>query len=203
MMILTGNSVPNPKKVFSNSKHVIEYAFTIKDRHYFQFNDPLNMPYDRALKALVYYKEFDMNISRDTLAQHTEAFDSVFKKDRFTMDDLIELKRLNNLLRERIELPKEPDLMYKLAAVIFFDQFENPDTYEFKYGENKIRHWKKETDLKTFFLSKPLRTLIPYLDYAEENLIMFSQMVEARTATYTEALSTILSKTPNTTLQNR
>ncbi|WP_346236745.1 hypothetical protein ABDK00_014075 [Niabella insulamsoli] len=194
MMVITGNNKPNPKKIFPNCKHIIDYAFTIKDRHYFQFNDPLNMPYDRAMKALVYYKEVDMNISREVLAQHTTAFDSVFQKAQMNIDDLIELKRLNNLLKERIELPKEPDLMYKLAAVVFFDQFENPDTYEFKYGENKIRHWKKESDLKSFFLSMPLRTLIPYLDYVGENLITFSLMTEKRTGIYMEALSSMQSK---------
>lgn len=203
MEVLTGAQVPNPKKIFPKCKHIIDYAFSIKGRHYFQFNDPLNMPYDRALKSLPYYREFEMNTGRELLIAHTDAVDNIFSKTQLTMNDLVDLKHFNNLLKERLNLPKEPELMYKLAAVVFFDQYENPDTYEFKYGEAKIKHWKKEADLKSFFLSKPLRTLIPYLDYVGENLITYSQMVEGRTEVYKKALLPRLSEEQRTLLHGK
>lgn len=183
----------NPKHYFPNEKHVIVYSLSIGERHYFRFDDILNTPYDRALKTLVYYKELDMNCDRDFIDAHTKAFDNILSQSKINLDNLISLKQLNDQLKERIELPKEPMLLYKLASVIFFDQFENPKTYEFNYGEKKIKAWKKNTTLTDFFLQKPLRELIPYLEYAGENLEQYSAMVKRVTDTHTERISKSLS----------
>lgn len=183
----------NPKDFFPDAKHIIIYAFTIGERHYFRFDDPLNTPYDRALKCLVYYKELDMNCDRVFLKAHTEATDNLLSKGQFGIDDLITIKTLNNQLKQRLELPKEPDLMYKLASVVFFDQQENPIIYEFKYGENKIRFWKKNTEMTDFFLSKPLLELIPYLQFAGENLEQFSQMTQKVILQHSDNLLPLLS----------
>lgn len=193
----------NPKEFFPDSKHIIIYAFTIGNRHYFRFDDPLNTPYDRALKCLVYYKELDMNCDRAFLKAHTEAIDNILKKGKFTIDDLLTIKTLNEQLKQRLELPKEPDLMYKLASVVYFDQFENPVVYEFKYGEAKINSWKKNTSLNDFFLSKPLLELIPYLQYAGENLQQFSQMAEKASQQHLDNLLPLLSDVQKMTLQSK
>lgn len=183
----------DPKKYFPDARYVLLYGFSVGDRHYFRFDDPLSMGYDRALKTLVYYKEIDMNVDRALIKAHTEAFTNVLMKPAITIDTLIELKKLNDQLAARLELPKEPDLVYKLASIVFFDQFENPNIYEFKYGEGKIRYWKKNTDIKDFFLQTPIRELIPYLPYAAENLETFSRMITSETADYLDNLSKLLS----------
>jgi hypothetical protein len=183
----------NAKDYFPNAKHIITYGFTIGDRHYFRFDDPLNIPYSRALKTLVYYKEVDMNCDTAFLKAHTQAFDNALSAATINIDTLVELKKLNDQLKQRLELPKEPDLMYKLAAVVFFDQFENPEDYEFKYGENKIKFWKKNTSLTDFFLQKPIVELIPYLQFAGENLNEYSRMMEKVSAQHLENLLPMLS----------
>lgn len=174
--ILTGI---DPKKYFPDPKlHIIVYAFSIGTYHYFRFDDPLHTPYARGLKTLVYYRELSMNIDPELLKAHTEAMDKILTQSSLNVSHLIQIKELNDLLKKRMELPKEPDLMYKYASVVFFDQFENPLDYEFKYGANKIKHWKQKTAMTDFFLQKPLLELIPYLQYAGENLEQFSQMTE-------------------------
>ena len=193
----------NPKEFFPESKHIITYGFTIGDRHYFRFDDPLNTPYDRALKCLVYYKELDMNCDRAFIKAHTEAFDNALKQSSINIDTLVELKQLNDQLKQRLELPKEPDLMYKLASVVFFDQHENPLVYEFKYGENKIKFWKKNTTLADFFLQKPLLELIPYLEFAGENLEQFSQMTRKANQEHLDRILPLLSDVQKTILQNK
>lgn len=193
----------NPKDFFPDAKHIIIYAFTIGDRHYFRFDDAFNVPYDRGLKCLVYWKELDMNCDRGFLTAHTQAIDNMLAKGKFTVKDLSTIHTLNEQLKQRLELPKEPDLMYKMASVVFFDQFEKPTTYEFKYGENKIRFWKKNTELTDFFLSMPLITLIPYLQYAGENLKQFSQMVEKNTSQHLDSLLPQLSEEQRMILKNR
>ncbi len=203
MLKLEINTGINPKDYFKDTRHIITYQFTIGDRHYFRFDDPLNTPYDRALKCLVYYKELDMNCDRQFLKAHTQAFDNALSKQQITIGTLVDLKKLNDQLKERLNLPKEPELMYKLASVVFFDQFENPYTYEFKYGENKMKFWKKNTCLKDFFLQKPLLELIPYLKYAGENLEQFSTMVEKETRQHWDRMLAMLSEEQKTILQGK
>jgi len=202
--ILTGI---NPKDYFKDVKHIIVYSFSIGDRHYFRFDDPLNTPYDRALKCLVFWKELDMNCDRQILLAHTQAFDNVFGKNLQTqalsLTNLVELKKLNDQLKQRLELPKETELMYKMASVVFFDQQENPLTYEFKYGANKIKFWKKNCSLTDFFLQMPLQELIPYLKFAGENLEQFSQMTERFTTQHLDNLLPLLSEPQRTMLQNK
>lgn len=184
----------NPADYFKDSRYIILYAFTVGDRHYFRFDDILNVPYDRGLKTLVYYKELDMNIDRGFVLAHTQAIDNMLKKGKFTIDDLVTIKTLNEQMKQRLELPKEPDLMYKLASVVFFDQHEKPAVYEFKYGERKIREWKKTTSLEDFFLSMPLMELIPYLKYAKENLQQFSEMAQKGASQHLDNLLPLLSE---------
>jgi len=190
----------NPKEFFPDAKHIITYAFSINDRHYFRFDDPLSMGYDRALKCLVYYKEVEMNMDSKFIEAHTMAIDNIFLKKEININDLLDVRVLNNQMKQRLQLPKEPDLMYKLAAVTFFDQRENPQVYEFNYGEKKIAFWKKSTSLTDFFLSRPLMELIPYLKHAGENLKMFSEMTQNATKEHLASISAMLSSEQRTIL---
>ncbi len=184
----------NPKDYFKDSKHIIVYAFSIGERHYFRFDDVFNIPYQRGLQCIVYYKELGMNVDAEFLVAHTQAFDNALKQPKITIDTLIELKKLNDQLKQRMSLPKEPELMYKLASVVYFDQNERPEVYEFKYGENKIKSWKQNVSMQSFFLSKPLRELIPYLEHAGADLITFSRLTEKATKEHLDNLLPMLSE---------
>lgn len=191
------------KEFFPNAKHIIMYAFSIGEYHYFRFDDPLNTPYDRALKCLVYWKELDMNCDRPFLLAHAQAFQNTLTKVPLNLTHMVELKQLNDQLLQRLDLPKEPELMYKLASVVFFDQHENPSVYEFKYGINKIKYWKKNTTLTDFFLQMPIMELIPYLKFAGENLEQFSQMTVKVTSQHLDKLSPLLSDIQRMTLLSK
>lgn len=193
----------NPKEFFPDSKHLIEYTFTIGERHYFQYSDVLNTPYERALQCLVYYKEIDMNVDREFLKLHTAAFDNALKQPSINIDTLIELKQLNDQLKQRLELPKHNELMYKLASVVFFDQFEKAEVYEFGYGQKKINYWKKNVSVEVFFLSQPLITLIPYLATAGENIEAFSAMTEKATKEHLDRVLAMLSPGQKTALKSK
>ena len=164
----------DPKTYFPDSRHIIDYAFSIGKKHYFRFADHLHVPYERALSCLMFYREVDMNVDSEFLLRHLEEIDKTLKSNPI---DVFRIKSLNDQLITRLKLPKDPELMYKLASVVFFDQGESPEVYEWEYGMKKIAFWKENATLKDFFLSKPLRELIPFLEYAGENLEMFSQMI--------------------------
>lgn len=182
----------NPKDYFPDAKHIIVYAFTIGKFHYFRFDDPFNTPYMRALCAQVYYKEVELNVGRDFMIAHTTAIKNILNNSEKI--DLFAINELNELLIKRMSLPKEPELMYKLASVTFFDQFEPPYNYEFNYNAKKIANWKKYTGLEDFFLSKPIKELIPYLQHVGSNLETFSKMLQERNLLEWDRVSAHLSK---------
>ncbi len=184
-----------PKKYFPNTRHIIEYAFSIDKKHYFKFAEMVNVPYERALSCLVYYREVDLNIDRDFLKQHLETINDILTSSRI---DIFKIKSLNDQLLTRLQLPKDPELMFKLASVVYFDQDESPEVYEWEYGKKKIEFWKKETTLKDFFLSKPLKELIPYLEFAGENLETFSRMVQDVNKVHSDNLSQLSSAVQKT-----
>jgi len=163
------------KKFFPNSKHIINYAFSIGAKHYFRYDDHLNVPYERALSCLVYYKEIEMNTDHAFLEAHVQAINNILLKPTI---NVFEIKKLNDQLQQRLKLPKDPELMYKLASVVFFDQDENPEVYEWGHCSKKIQYWKKSASLTDFFLQKPLQELIPYLQFAGENLQAYSRLIE-------------------------
>jgi hypothetical protein len=162
------------RKYFPDTKHIIEYVFTIGKKHYFKFSDHLNIPYERGLSCLVYYRELEMNIDREFLQEHLEAIKKILHTNPI---DIFRINNLNEQLLTRLSLPKDPELMYKLASVVFFDQDESPIVYEYEYGKKKIQYWKENTTVHDFFLQKPLKGLIPYLEFAGENLETFSRMM--------------------------
>ncbi len=169
----------DPKKYFPDSKHIIDYAFTIASTHYFKFNDPFNIPAERALSTISFYREVELNCDRAYLQAHAEAVINCLSptKERPTIE-AGEALRLERQLLFRMQLPKDSDLMYKLAAVVFFDQHENPLVYEYEYGKKKIAKWKEEASLRDFFLQKPIMELIPYLQHAGENLEIYNGIVK-------------------------
>jgi hypothetical protein len=190
----------DPKKYFPNAKYIINYAFSIGKKHYFRFAEHLNIPYERGLSTLVFYREMEMNTDREYLQAHADAVNNILRQNPI---DVFQIKLLNDQLQQRLQLPKDTELMYKLASVVFFDQEENPDVYEFEYGNKKIAFWKEAADLNDFFLRKPMGELIPYLRYVGRNLSTFSKMIESANKRHLANLSVHLSEKQKMKLNGR
>jgi len=169
----------DPKKYFPDTKHIIEYAFSLGDFHYFKYHDAFNIPAERALSTIAFYREVELNCDRAYLQAHSEAVINCLSptKERPTIEAGQALQLERQLLL-RMNLPKDTDLMYKLCSAVFFDQKENPVIYEFSYAVEKIKRWKQEATLKDFFLQMPITSLIPYLQSAEQNLNIYDQIVK-------------------------
>jgi hypothetical protein len=199
-MVLEIKKNINAKKYFPNSKHIIIYAFSVGAKHYFRYDDHLNVPYERALSCLVYYKEIEMNADHAFLQAHVDATNNLLLKNPI---NIFEIKKLNDLLRQRLKLPKDTELMYKLASVVFFDQDENPQVYEWAYSAKKIEFWKKNTDMSAFFLQKPLQELIPYLQFAGKNLQEYSRLTDRLNEQHLDSLQSHLSDEQRMTLNGK
>lgn len=186
----------SPKNIFPDAKHTIEFCFRVGGKDYYKFTDLLNTPYERALSALVYYREADMNIDRDFLEKHLEAINEVLLSPRI---DIFKIKGLNDQLMQRLKLPKSSDLLWKLASVVYFDKDESPVTYDWEYSKRKIEFWKEHSSVNDFFLQQPVIDLIPYLRHCGENLSEFGKMMEDIDRQHSDNLSTLSSPRPKTT----
>ena len=165
---------------FTGSKHIIKYAFTCGGVDYYQFDTTANLPYKRGLKCLSIYNEMDMKVDRHYLEQHVKAMEQALTGGKkIGLDELIKIRQLNAQLKERLEFVVQEDLVYKLASVVFFDKNENPEDWEWKYANDKIKHWKKHESAAAFFLREPIQKLIPFLNVSEENLNTYLTAVKA------------------------
>ncbi len=111
-----------------------------------------------------------MKCDRTFLLAHNEAIENACNNGKLT-----EVVRLNLDLKHRLSFVSDPDLLLKLASVVYFDENESPTTYDFKYNEKKIDEWKKDK-LSDFFQVLPLQNLIPSLDFSKIDLKTFTQM---------------------------
>lgn len=170
--------------------HRIEPAFTVGGIEYFQFPDILSMGFERALSALAFYEELRMRTTREYLDAHCMAVENILSDPKKI--NVAQLAILNKNLQDRLKMVVEPQIVYKLASVLYFDNTENPYRYDYQYGVTKIERWKKEKSLKDFFLSTPIKDLIPGLSTYEENLESYSRVVEMlNDKTLTSILSTL------------
>lgn len=187
---------------FANSKQVIEHAFTVGGIDYYQHTDVANMPYKRALKCISVYNELSMKCDRNYLNAHVEAMESIMKKGGSSLNLLFEIKQLNNQLKERLLWIYDEDLIYKIAAVRFFDKNENPEDFDWVYAQKKIKHWKQHEQAASFFLREPIKRLIPFLNEQNLNLKSYSEVQKAQDKTHRENLSTNLSESRKEELLN-
>jgi hypothetical protein len=152
------------------TNYVIEFAFKHNGKNYYQMADYTNIPCERAFTAVSYYDELSMKCDREFLLAHNEAIETACNNGKLT-----EVVKLNHDLKLRLSLVSDPDLLLKLASVVFFDENESPLVYDFAYNEKKIKEWKKDK-LMDFFRVLPLQNLIPSLDFSKIDLKTFTQM---------------------------
>lgn len=178
--------VSRPTK-FQGSKMPLKYAFTVDGIDYYE-PDPeagglTQLPWLRALTLHQYYEELRMKVDREYLEKHTETVDLLIRgpkdkpKKRFTFEDLSELTKLNNMLRERLNFIFTPDLVYKVCSVVFIDDTENPARYNEAHNRKKIEQWKQH-GLEAFFLNEPVQRLIPFLNSSPQSILNYGEMVE-------------------------
>lgn len=190
MNILKKTFSRKPKFSLQND-HIVVEAFKCGGVTYKQFDDAFNVPYERALTALTFYEELRMRTTRDFLILHCKAVESILSNPKKI--DIIQLAKLHLQLKERLEWIIEPDLLYKLASVIFFDENESPYIYDFKYGQKKIAHWKKHSEMNAFFLQTPIVKLVPFLKGCEIDFLGYSKVVDQLNKTYLDSIITNLS----------
>lgn len=178
------------KKRKQKEKYRIEYAFTSGGTKYYRFADITNLPYERGLMAMHVYSEVDMRCSRNFLIHYSDAIDKLLHSKQI---DIFKINQLNEILKQRLSMTTDTELLYKLASVCFFDKTENPAVYEPEYADKKIAKWKKDNKANDFFLQKPLLELMPFLRNVDTDLDTYSAICQEIDKIHSECLRLISS----------
>lgn len=187
------------------------YSFSIigADRTvpYFQFSDVFKTPSLRGLEALTFYEELE---KRTTPAMYRDELDAekILVRDisialsgqqgkinlASAFESLADLRKILESREERLKFIIEPDIVWKLASIVYFDETENPNRYDLAYNlDVKIPFWKKNVKEEDFFLSKPMLTLMPHLSEYKENLPVHLQVTRMVRDLHQASLSSIKS----------
>lgn len=147
-------------------------AFTLEateeypETTYYEFEDANNLSAGRAFAATNFYKELSMSVTHEFLVAHTTAVDKLLRNPKSI--DIFEVAKLNMQLKERHEMIIDAVTPYKVSAVIYFDETEDPWSFDYNYAFKKIERWK--TLKSDFFLSTPAQNLIPSTLLSNESL---------------------------------
>lgn len=184
-------------KPFPHSKHVIKKAFTINGVDYYEFDTLVNLPFKRGMKFLSIYNELEMRCDRFYLEKHVEAVENILTGGKKVgLDEITRVRQLNLQMKERLEMVVQEDLVYKIASVVFFDENENPDDWEWQYAMKKIERWKKAEGAADFFLREPIHRLIPFLKGGKESSQIYLELAKKVDEKHLAFLFTNLSGKP-------
>lgn len=183
------------KPVFHvNPEHHITKVFEENGHTVSRFTDEFNIPSERGFAAFHHYEKLVRRADDKFLNTHTEAVDKIL--DNPTIVKIGELKKLNTDLRERLTMFYPPDLIWNLASVLFFDETENPYSYDSVYAEQKIARWKKSKDIYDFFLLHPFKDLMPQSNISKEDFNSFLRIANLIDQKHWEALLPAFSLSP-------
>ena len=175
-----------------NPTSPISEAFVSGGVMYYQFEDIFTMPCQRSFEATTYYEEMKSRISKEYLTEYLEAMTKVLSDPKGI--NVSKVAILTNHLKERSELIVDSDIVYKLASVMYFDKNENPYAYDMKYNHIKIKKWKEEQDVESFFLQTPIRNFLPFTDILESDLSNYLKVASQVSQEHWSYLSSILSE---------
>lgn len=176
-------------KLTEGGARVVE-AFVIDGVKYFQFADPFNITQGRYFATLAAYEELQMRCDKEYLELHTQAMENVLNQPKIKMTYLVQM---NQNLKERLSLMPTADFIYKLASVLFWDETESEHIHDYAYAETKIARWKKDRQVLDFFLSRPLKDLMPSLNIPIESSQMFLEVAEKVSETHRRLISELRS----------
>jgi hypothetical protein len=203
------NKKPKKRDWFKEYPEVrIVPAFTLSAKNgypettYYEFEDPMNLTSGRGFAAANYYKELSMSCTREYLLAYVEAMDNYLRPKAGQKIEIPEMAKLNLQLKERLEMVVDSLTPYKVASVIYFDETEDPYSYDYNYGMQKIERWRKES-VGAFFLQTPVQNLIPSELWSEETLQNYMKVAKEldkmQYQNISDAISHLLSEKENST----
>lgn len=187
-----------PFKAWENrEKYPIKPVFEVGGRTFYAFADVNNMPSGRALAAIPIYVELRTNADHEYLGVFVAGMEAVLNDTKsISIEKLINLK---NQIKDRQSWAYTPDLVFKYASVVYFDDQENPETYDEVYNAEKIEFWKENPGPHDFFLAEPISSLVPALRTVSGSIPIYSEVILKAQAAQLQYLSELISSKGNLT----
>lgn len=161
---------PKPKVWNLEEGHVIVPAFIDRGVQYYELKDVFNTFSKRALSAIQVYDEWDMRLNRQDLLDFILAFDNILRNPKEI--NLTAMVQVVGMLKERVNFPvPTEDMIYKLAAVRYFDENESPYMVDPDYMATKIARWKEAgSTVDPFFIAQRHVDMLPLPKLSEKGL---------------------------------
>jgi hypothetical protein len=175
------NLITNLKNRFKNSPptykadYPLQFAFNCGGIDYFEFVDKNNLPYERGLEALTFYQEMQNGVTNDYIKNYNAAMNKLLSDPKKI--NLNEIIKLQAYFEQRCNYIVSKEIIYKVASVAFVDKNEPLTRYDFKANEKKIKNWKENAG-DSFFLSMPIKKLVPFLQKSGDTSLMYLNIVE-------------------------
>jgi hypothetical protein len=175
------NLITNLKNCFKNSPptykadYPLQFVFNCGGIDYFEFVDKNNLPYERGLEALTFYQEMQNGVTNDYIKNYNTAMSKLLSDPKKI--NLNEIIKLQMRFEERCNFIISKDIIYKVASVAFVDKSEPLTRYDFKANEKKIKNWKENAG-DSFFLSMPIKKLVPFLAKSGDTSLTYLAIVE-------------------------
>jgi len=171
----------NPADITVHPKYGrgIKYVFTCGGTHYYELLNFDEIYEDRQPWAVQFGNECNMKITSDSIIEFMDAILAECsvggKKETINIGRITELV---NGVKYRAEWLFEPDSLYRMASVMFFDLKEDIRHYDLEYNKKKIEDFKKKgQDLLTFLLRRVLGDKHPFLNLsAQDSQLYLSQL---------------------------
>lgn len=163
---------PPPPPTFKKGlpKFQIDEAFTCEGIRTFQCHDINDLPALRGLMTHQFYEQTRMKYTFDEFKVETELEDAILSKPKFTAQDILDLKMIIRIRRERMLMPAELETVLNLASVVYVDEGESWVDYDHAYNKTKIDRWRRNPEVVSFFLGQSILTLHGYLKPHEISL---------------------------------
>jgi hypothetical protein len=156
-----------------DSKHwpSIQFAFKSGDKNYYCWNQDIMVAWERMEAAKSIYRELEYHINPAMLALHFETVENLLKNPKTKNEDkLFKIAELNSRMKELQGLAIDIDTQIRLATVKFFDEYEDPFKFDYKYNVEKVKFWASNNDVATFFLNLPQNQYLTSSIELQENL---------------------------------
>ena len=138
----------------------LTFAFSIGERHY--YTAPIEvMNINRYKEFMVKLQQFGMGVSREYLDEMNERVLKELDGENGQIR-LKEIRSFHEELKVRLALAPIEEHVYAYLSVVFFEESENLDSYDFIENAAKINYWRTQPPAPSFFLTKPIAALIGY-----------------------------------------
>lgn len=147
----------------------VEKAFKCDGVQYYNFREVEGIAMYRYVILQQYARQFQNRITDDELQQSISECEKHINSNPINLTKVV---RVLNYIKERSKMTLEPEIMYRIASVTYFDATERLDNYDEGYNTKKIESWKKKAMLD-FFFAKPMKNIINLKGMSSQDLARY------------------------------